>query len=240
MEECRPGGVERDRPCTDERPADEGASSTVAVRRLRQFAESSATLVGADDLVFDVPGVEAVAAACTGIVLAQGDEHRAATLLNIGAPLVFLGEAALTDSGIVRRLAAAFGSERIGIYAPAQRQSVSWGFETVSNADFRTVTPSHCEPAWEVLLADGSATGTLVAWWLAAMRDLGASQLLVRVAIDDDTDLNLCADLVERYGDALWLQPAAGAIPLSDWIRYGQARQFALADDMVVELEEAA
>ena len=215
--------------------------SAVVIRHLRQFADADAALVGADDLVFDAPGVEAVADACAGIVLADGDEARATTLLNIGAPCVFIGEAALRDSGIVQRLAAAFGSERIGVYAPAQRQSVSWSFETVSNADFRTVTPSHCEPAWEVVLADGSPTGTLVAWWLGAMRDLGASQLLVRVAIDDDTDLNLCADLVERYGEALWLEPVAGGeVPLTDWIRYGQARQIALRDDMAVELQEAA
>ena len=210
-------------------------SPCTAIRSLWRFADADATRIGSDDLVFDAPGVEAVADACAGIVVVDGDEQRATTLLNIGAPVVFLGEAALRDSGIVQRLAAAFGSERIGVHAPAQRQSVSWGFETVSNADFRTVTPSHCEPAWEVLLADGSATGTLVAWWLGAMRDLGASQFLVRVAIDDDADLNLCADLVERYGDALWLQPAPGTVPLSDWIRYGQARQFALPGDMVGE-----
>lgn len=218
--------------------------SVMVVRHLRQFADADAALVGADDLVFDAPGVEAVADACAGIVLVDGDEQRATTLLNIGAPVVFLGEAALRDSGIVQRLAAAFGSERVGVYAPAQRQTVSWSFETVSNADFRTVTPSHCEPAWEVLLADGAATGTLVAWWLGALRDLGASQFLVSVAVNDDTDLNLCADLVERYGDALWLEPKAGsAVPLSDWTSYGQARQLALRDDMaaaLVELQEAA
>jgi len=213
----------------------------VVTRHLRQFAEADAALVGPDDLVFDAPGVEAVADACAGIVLLDGDEQRATTLLNIGAPVVFIGEAALTDSTIVQRLAATFGSERIGIYAPAQRQSVSWSFETVSNADFRTVTPSHCEPAWEVLLADGTPTGTLVAWWLGALRELGASQFLVRVAVHDDTDLNLCADLVERYGEALWLEPLAGGeVPLADCVRYGQARQLALRDDMAVELREAA
>jgi hypothetical protein len=214
--------------------------SAVVVRHLRQFADADAATIGADDLVFDAPGVEAIADACAGIVLADGDEARAATLLNIGAPRVFLGEAALRDSTIVGRLVAAHGGERIGIYAPAQRQSVSWSFETVSNADFRTVTPSHCEPAWEVLLADGTPTGTLLAWWLGALRDLGASQFLVSVAVNDDTDLNLCADLVERYGDAFWLAPLAGAaVPTSDCVRYGQARQLALADGMTVELEAA-
>lgn len=215
--------------------------SALVVRHLRQLADADASPIGADDFVFDAAGVEAVAAECAGIVLATGGEQRAATLLTIGAPVVFLGEAALRDSAMVQRLAAAFGSERIGIYAPAQRQSVSWSFETVSNADFRTVTPSHCEPAWEVLLADGSATGTLVAWWLGALRELGASQFLVSVALDDDTDLNLCADLVERFGAALWLEPAAAsAVAQADWVRYGQARQLVMPDELRIELPEAA
>lgn len=215
--------------------------SAVVVRHLRQFAEADAALIGADDFVFDATGVEAVAAACAGIILTHGDEQRATTLLSIGAPVVFLGEAALRDSAFVQRLAAAFGSERIGIYAPAARQAVSWSFETVSNADFRTVTPSHCEPAWEVLLADGSATGTLLAWWLGALRELGASQFLVSVAIDDDTDLNLCADLVERYVSALWLAPVpGGAVPLGDVSRYGQAQQLVVPDDQRAWLPEAA
>jgi imidazole glycerol phosphate synthase subunit HisF len=216
------------------------AGHCMTVRRLRQFAATDAATIGADDFVFDASGVEAVADACAGIVLAQGDEQRAATLLSIGAPLVLLGEAALRDSGIVQRLAAAFGGERIGVYAPVRRQAVSWGFESVSNADFRTVTPSHCEPAWEVLLADGAPTGTLVAWWLTALRDLGATQFLVQPAIDDDIDLNLCADLVERLDSALWLIPAVGgAVPLADWVRYGQARQLALPDGMAMEAQLA-
>lgn len=215
--------------------------SAVATRHLQQFADADAATIGADDFVFDAPGVEAVADACAGIVLAEGDEQRAATLLNIGAARIFLGEAALRDSEAVRRLAADFGGERIGIYAPVRRQAVSWSFETTSNADFKTVAPSVCEPAWEVLRADGSATGALVAWWLGALRELGASQFLVAVALNDDTDLNLCADLVERYGETLWLAPAGGsAIPPADWVRYGQARQLALSDDPVLALPEAA
>jgi hypothetical protein len=214
--------------------------SAVAVRRLRTYAPDDAASFGPDDFAFDAPGVEAIADACAGIVLADGGEQRAATLLNIGAPIVFLGESALKDSAIVGRLVVAHGGERIGIYAPVKRQTVSWSFETVSNADFRTVTPSHCEPAWEVLLADGTPTGTLVAWWLGALRDLGAMQYLVRTAILDDTDLNLCADLVERFGDALWLAPAGeGGVPLADWVQYGQARQLALTDDVAAVAEPA-
>ena len=130
---------------------------------------------------------------------------------------------------VVDRLVARHGAERIGIYAPLRRQAVSWSFDTVSNADFRVVTPSFCEPSWEVLRADGSGTGTLAAWWLKAMRELGAGSLLVRADITDDTDLNLCATLVEEFGAALWLGPLQGKIPsLADWVRYGQLRQLAL------------
>lgn len=214
--------------------------SAVAVRRLCRHKPEDAASVGADDFVFDAPGVEAIASECAGIVLADGDETRAATLLSIGAPLVLLGEAALRDSGVVNRLAAAHSAERIGIYAPVRRQAISWSFETASNADFKTVTPSHCEPAWEVLRADGGSTGTLAAWWLAALRDLGASRFLVHADLRDDFDLNLCADLVERFGDALWLAPLGQpALPLADWVRYGQARQLALAEGMTLEAELA-
>jgi hypothetical protein len=214
--------------------------SAVVVRRLLRHAPDDAASVGPDDFIFDAPGVEAIASECAGVVIAEGDEMRAATLLSVGAPLVLLGEAALRDSTIVGRLVAAHGAERVGIYAPVRRQAVSWSFETASNADFKTVTPSHCEPAWEVLLADGTPTGTLVAWWLTTLRDLGATRFLVRTAIHDDVDLNLCADLVERFDNALWLAPVVGDdVPLADWVRYGQARQLALADGMTLEAEPA-
>jgi hypothetical protein len=212
--------------------------SAVVVRLLKRFTPDDAASVGPDDFVFDAPGAEAIAAECAGIVLATGDEARAAALLSIGAPLVFVGEAALRDSGVVTRLVAAHGRERIGIYAPVKRQTISWSFETVSNADFKTVTPSHCEPAWEVLMADGAPTGTLAAWWLTALRDLGATQFLVQVLIDDDTDLNLCADLVERLGDSLWMGPRAETgVAVDDWVRYGQVRRLVLPEALAPQLE---
>jgi hypothetical protein len=215
--------------------------SAVVVRLLKHFAPDDAASIGPDDFVFDAPGAEAIAGECAGIVLADGDEARAAVLLSIGAPLVLLGEAALRDSGVVTHLIAAHGRERIGIYAPVKRQTISWSFETVSNADFKTVTPSNCEPAWEVLTANGASTGTLAAWWLAALHDLGTTQFLVHVDINDDVDLNLCADLVERLGDLLWLAPRGepSVVPLADWVRYGQARRLALADGMAAEGELA-
>lgn len=210
--------------------------SAPAVRRW--LAWDGSTDLGADDFVCDGPGAEAVAALCAGVVLASGDEQRAATLLAAGADCVFVGEAALLDSTVVDRLVAAHGAKRIGIYAPLGRQSVSWSFETVSNADFKTVTPSHCEPAWEILRADGSGTGTLAGWWLKAMRELGASRFLVRVDIRDDTDLNLCAGLVEEFGTSLWIGPLAEAAPrLADWVDYGQCRQLILPEAAYAQRE---
>jgi hypothetical protein len=199
----------------------------LVVRRCLAFDD--AAQVDGEDLVFDAPGAEAVAALCAGIVLASGDEHRATTLLAAGAECVFIGDAALQDSASIERLVATHGAGRIGIYAPLVRQNVSWSFETVSNADFKTVTPSHCEPAWEVLDVGGAGTGTLASWWLPAMRDLGASRFLVQVDIHDDTDLNLCAGLVEEFGDALWIGPLTEPKPrFADWVDFGQCRRLAL------------
>lgn len=203
--------------------------SALALRRWANYQDGQE--LAEDDFVFDAPGVEAVASLCAGVILASGDEQRAATLLASGASCVFIGAAALGDSTVIERLVAAHGAERIGIYAPLRRQTVSWSFETVANADFKTITPSHCEPAWEVIQPDGAGTGTLAGWWLQAMRELGASRFLVRVDIRDDTDLNLCAGLVEDLGAALWIGPLADAAPpLADWVDYGQCRQIVLAD----------
>lgn len=211
----------------------------LAKRRLCRLNEAAEPTQ--DDLIFDAPGIEDVASSCAGIVLEAGDEARAAGLLAAGAPCVFVGEAALHDSTMVGRLVAAHGGERIGIYAPARRQSVSWSFETVSNADFRTLTPSTCEPAWEVLTAAGSGTGTLLHWWLVALRDRGAMQFLVRADIADDTDLNICAGLVETFGGQLWLGPLTDPAPrLDEWIAYGKCRQLALPPELFARMNETA
>lgn len=207
--------------------ADAPEAPTVRLRRWLRFDGN--TDVDSNDLLCDGPGVEAVAALCAGVVLPDGDEQRTATLIAAGADCVYVGEAALLDSSVIERLVAAHGAECIGIYAPLQRQNVSWYFETVSNVDFRTVAPSHGEPAWEVLRADGSGSGALATWWLKEMQELGATRFLVRVDIQDDTDLNICAGLIEDFGDALWIGPLLEAEPkLVDWVDFGQCRQLAL------------
>jgi hypothetical protein len=168
-------------------------------------------------------------ATAAGIVLPREGVARATELLAAGARRVLLGEAALVDASIVAALAATFGGERVGVYVPARRFEVSWSFDTRSNADFRVLTPSLGAPAWEVLRADGTQTGTQAFWWIGEMLKLGASEVLLCVDIRDDTDLNLCADGVERLGDRFWIGPLADPAPaLDEWRRYGHARQLAL------------
>jgi hypothetical protein len=178
---------------------------------------------------FDEPGHASPLHDGSTMILRHGDEARAAALLEAGAPQVLLGEAVLSDADLPLRLAARFGPDRVGLFVPARRMAVSWSFDTVSNADFRVVTPSLCEPGWEILRADGSATAIRVDWWLGEMKKCGISTALVRVDILDDTDLNLCAGLVEDLGEGLWIAPGAQVEPaLAEWVRYGKATRIAL------------
>lgn len=193
--------------------------SAPAIRRLLHFDSVDALEIGAADVVFDAPGVEAVAAECAGIVLASGDAMRAATLLAAGASCVLLGDAALADGDLIVRLASAHGSDRIGIHVPARRMEVCWAMDTVSNPDFRFLAPSVCEPCWEILTADGGRTGARADWWIGEMMKRGASTVLMRADIRDDNDLNLCAGLVECLGDALWFGPLEEEAPaLGEWV----------------------
>lgn len=180
--------------------------------------------------LFDEPGADlSRLRACEAVVLATQGPERAATLLASGVPRVLLGEAALRDGAIVERLAERFGPERIGVHVRARRLEVRWSFDTVSNADFKVLTPSLGAPAWEALLADDTGTGTQVAWWIAEMLRQGATQALLQVDIRDDADLNLCADAFERFGERLWIAPLAQDDPaLAPWIEFGKARRIAL------------
>jgi hypothetical protein len=163
------------------------------------------------------------------VLLAGESELVATALLNAGARKVFLGEIALFDSTVLTRLVHQFGTERIGLQVPVQRQSVSWSFETESNEDFNVVTPSLCEPVWEVLKANGESSGVRAAGWIDAMLRHGVSTVLLRADISDDADLNLCAGLVESLGSRLWVAPLNDPHPpIADWVAFGQVRQLAL------------
>lgn len=200
--------------------------SPIAVRCIALGSEPAA---GDTAFVFDADGV-AMPGAAAAAILPGGSAQRARELLEGGVPRIYIGQAALADSSIVKRLGAEFGSERIGVYVAAKRVQVGWGFDITSNADFKFVTPSVCEPCWEVLDASGSRTGTHAGWWIAQMLALGASSALVRVDVRDDTDLNILATLVEQCGDRLWVGPLEDEQPaLAEWIAHGQARQFAVS-----------
>lgn len=167
------------------------------------------------------------------MVLPSQGLARARELLAAGARRVLVGEAALAASSIVAVLAKEFGSARIGVYVPAKRMQVSWTMDTVSNADFRVVTPSLCEPCWEVLKSDSTRTGTMAAWWIGAMFDLGASTALVSVDMSDDQDLNICAGLLERFAERVWFSPLQDAEPnLADWVEYGKITRLVVTDDL--------
>ena len=163
-----------------------------------------------------------------------GGEAGIRAILDAGAQLVFIGEDALLDGTLVERLASEYGSGRIGLHVPVRRMLVNWSMDCDSNADFRVMTPSVCEPCWEILRADGSRSGTHAGWWLGEMFRLGASQALIQVDMADDTDLNILAGLTERWGDRLWLAPLTDPAPdFSAWVELGGARQLAASEAVI-------
>jgi hypothetical protein len=169
-----------------------------------------------------------------GVVAPARGKDGLRQLLLAGAPRVYVGEAALLDGGLVETLAAEFGAERIGLYLPLRRMQVNWSMDAVSNADFRVMTPSVCEPCWEILRADGSRSGTHAAWWIGEMFRLGASSALLRVDMTDDADLNILAGLSERWGERLWLAPLADPAPdFAAWVELGGARRLAAPEAML-------
>jgi hypothetical protein len=169
-----------------------------------------------------------------GIVMPDGGKARIRAILDAGASRVFIGEDALLDSTLIEELSAEFGSKRIGLYVPVRRMQVNWSMDTVSNADFRVMTPSVCEPCWEILRADGTRSGTHAAWWIGEMFRLGAADALIRADIEDDADLNILAGLTERWGDRLWLAPLADPAPdFAAWVELGGARQLAATETVI-------
>lgn len=163
------------------------------------------------------------------IVLDRGTEARAGELLACGAERVLLGDAALLDSAAVGRLVQQYGSERVGIWLPVKKTLVSWTMDCVSNEDFNCLIPSVGKPGWSVWMSDGTSTGIDAGWWMGEMLELGASMALVSVDVRDDADLNICAELVECYGEHLWFSPwQEPDADLEPWVRYGQIRKLVL------------
>jgi len=190
--------------------------------------------------VFD-GGLPHYPAGIAGVVLPCERFARAAQLLASGVAKVYLGEAALRDSSVVEQLSSQFGSARVGLYVPATRMEVSWAIDSVSNADFKFMAPSACEPCWEILDHAGTRTGTHAGWWIGEMLARGASSALVQVRLADDADLNIYAGLVERFGDRLWLAPSgATRAEIEAWMREGTVRQLALPAELYADMAQAA
>lgn len=187
--------------------------------------------------VRDGAALPASLAHCT-VILEHGSERRAGELLELGAERVLLADAAMLDSTSVSRLVQRYGAERIGVALLASRRHVSWSLDAVSNADFTCLTPSLGKPGWEIVLSDGTATGTDAEWWVGEMLAAGAGMALIRADIEDE-DLNLCAGLVEKHGPRLlfspWQHPDADLEP---WVRYGQIRQLLLPEPNLRDEQE--
>lgn len=174
------------------------------------------------------------------IVLPAGDEARAHQLLAEGAARVLIGDAALQDGTLIRRLVEQYGGERIGVAVLARKHNVTWTLDMVSNADFRCLTPSWGKRGWELMLSQGGGTGTDAEWWLGEMLGCGASVALIQVDLQDD-DLNICAGLLEGHGTKLWFTPwQQPDIDLEPWVRYGQVRQIVLPAPNNRDAEEMA
>lgn len=162
------------------------------------------------------------------VVLPSEGVARARELLESGVHEALLGDAALLGGSQLQALAAEF-SGKVGVYVPAARMAVSWTIDVESNADFRMMTPSVCEPCWEVLRSDGSRTGVIARWWIEQMLNLGAATVLVAVDIEDDQDLNICAGMAEAFGDRLWIGPLRNPQPdIVALVKFGKASRLAV------------
>jgi hypothetical protein len=173
-------------------------------------------------------------------VLTSGDESRAHQLLAQRAARVLIGDAALLDGTLIRRLVEQYGGERIGVAVLARKHNVTWTLDMVSNADFRCLTPSYGKRGWELMLSRGDGTGTDAEWWLGEMLGCGASAALVQIDMQDD-DLNICAGLMESHGKKLWFSPwQQPDADLEPWVRYGQVRQILLPEPNSRDAHEMA
>jgi hypothetical protein len=220
---------------------------TVTPVEICRWANQPAAGDDAPVYVEDTPDRPLAALAACQVVLPIGGLERARLLLSAGCPTVFIGAAALADASIVGHLAKEFGSARLGVFVRTRRMSVSWTIDRVSNADFKCITPSLCEPSWEILDGQGAPTGTLAGWWLAEMARLGAGNILIHTAIDDDQDLNICATLIEKLGERTLISLAeSDTCPLRALVELAGVRRFVLppnrfADDPeVIALRDAA
>lgn len=166
------------------------------------------------------------------LVLERGGLGQARARLAAGVHRVLLADAALRDASVMRSALAEFGAGRVGAWLPAKRMAVSWALDSQSNGDFKCMVPCNPQARWEVLGSDRQPTGTPAEGWIEQLVQMGVSTLLVSVDMNDERDLDLCAGLIERFGDRLWFSPLdATDADVASWVEFGQVRQLVLPDN---------
>lgn len=187
---------------------------------------------------------EAATQRCEGarVISERADLARAEALLAAGAVQVILGEAALLDTTLVQRAISRFGTERTGLWLPARRMEVRWALDRESNADFSFLMPSCPVPRWELLLTDGSGTGTDAAWFAREMAGMGVATLVLALHGAQPEDLAIGAGLAEDLGTRLWLAVRDESLAAAEWVRDAGIRQLVLnyEGDAQVELARLA
>ena len=200
----------------------------ISTLKLARWAKAEELPVEGVCFVEDGPGLPE-SLAQLNVAMDAGSEARAVELLARGAGRVLLGELALNDSTAVERLVAQYGGERVGIWVRSARSAISWSLDAEApNAGFRCMMPSMGVAGLDVLMSDGTPTGTDAEWWIGQMLERGVSLALVSADLQDE-DMNTCATLVLNHGEKLWfstrLDPDADLEP---WVRWGQVRQLVL------------
>lgn len=215
-------------------PPAEPAERPATIRHWRSAAEAPFA-EPAFVLATHAPGADMSGAT---VVLVREGLDLAQAFIERRADRILFGDAAIADTGFIRRAAAALSPERVGVWIPARRMPVNWSLDLHSNADFRCLTPSVGKPSWEVLRADGAGSGIDVEWWIRQMLAQGATCALVSVDFADEKDHLIFAEIVEKAGEALWLAPRAQAVAewnAEGWREFGNACQFALPPPVVPE-----
>lgn len=214
-------------------PLPPAATLTIGVWSAPGFALPGHPLFMFDD--------ETATPTCAGahVVMERGALARIETLLAAGASRVLLGERALLDTAIIQDAIARYGTQHIGLWLPARRMAVSWSIDRESNADFSFIMPTCPVPRWELLLADGTGTGTDAAWFARAMAQQGVEHLVLSLHQAEADDLAIGAELCGELGERLWLSFADARIDPAEWIQYSGARQLIVNGDTcnTVELE---
>lgn len=166
------------------------------------------------------------------VVLPGAGLAQARARLAAGARQVLFADAARQDPALLRAALAEFGADRVGAWVPVRRMPVSWAMDTQSNGDFKCMVPSNPQARWEVLGGDLHGTGGDAARWIEQLARMGVGTVLVSAHMQDERDLDLCAGLVEDFGERLWFSPLKAAeADLAAWVEFGRVRRLVLADD---------